>query len=92
MSHRRPPLVGYDVLVPVSDADPATVYLMHLPDGQPMALRGTAALIWVLANDGEDDVAAALASLLDTPRPDIADDVDAYLDVLVDQGWLEERA
>lgn len=89
MTWRRPTRVGFDI-VPGTDTDPVTVYLLHLPDGEPQALRGSAALIWILAADGEPDVADALASLLGVARDDIAADVDAYLDVLVAQGWLEE--
>lgn len=92
MSLRRPPRVGFEVVPPLSDADVTTLYLMHLPDGVPMMLTGSAALIWVLASEGEQDVAGALAGLLGEERSAIADEVDAYLRLLVAQGWLEGDA
>lgn len=91
MTYRRPARVGYEVMPPASDNDATTLYLMHLPDGDPMMLTGSAALIWVLAAEGEADVPAALASLLGEERPSIAAEVDAYVRLLVEQGWLEEQ-
>ena len=64
------------------------VFLMRLPDGQPVALEGTAALIWTFAAEGEDDVAGAVAQAVGMPREEIADDVEAYLVRLVETGLL----
>lgn len=64
------------------------VFLMRLPDGPPVALEGTAALIWTFATEGEADVAAAVARALELPREEIADDVEAYLVRLVESGLL----
>lgn len=64
------------------------VFLMRLPDGPPVALEGTAALIWTFAAEGEADVAAAVARAVELPREEIADDVEAYLVRLVESGLL----
>lgn len=75
--------------MPPSDERPVTVYLLHLPNGEPMALTGTAALIWVLASDGEPDVAFALAELLGEQTENIRGHVTEHLTTLVGQGLLE---
>ncbi|MDT0215574.1 PqqD family protein [Rothia sp. ARF10] len=64
------------------------VFLMRLPDGEPVALEGTAALIWTFAAEGETDVATAVARAVGLPREEIADDVEAYLVRLVETGLL----
>ncbi|MFW5471862.1 PqqD family protein [Knoellia sp. CPCC 206450] len=64
------------------------VFLMRLPDGPPVALEGTAALIWTFAAEGEADVATAVAKAVGLPREEIADDVEAYLVHLVETGLL----
>ena len=89
MAHRIPERLGW-VVVPPAEGAPVAAYLMHLPDGDPQALHGTAALIWTLAADGEPDVAGALAGLLDTPRAEVEASVDAYLTELVAARLLEE--
>mgnify|MGYP001181861547 CR=1 FL=1 len=78
----------------VSDADhdlPEAVFLMHLPDGTPQVLHGSAAWIWLMAVDGEEDVAAAVAHLVGKVRQEVADDVESFLAEVVRQGFLEER-
>lgn len=65
------------------------VFLMRLPDGPPVALEGTAALIWTLAVEREEDVAGAVAEVTGVDRADIADDVEAYLVTLVETGLLD---
>ena len=52
--------------------------LMKLPNGEPLLLEGSAALIWLLAGDTED-VPRALAELVGRPVAEIADDTDAFL-------------
>lgn len=65
------------------------VFLMRLPDGPPVALEGTAALIWIFAVDETvDDVAGAVADCVGEKRDVIADDVEAYLVSLVETGLL----
>lgn len=73
---------------PSGDGDP-TVFLVRLPDGLPVVLRGSAAMIWVLAADGEDDVATAVGALTGMARESVVDDVDRYLDDLVEHGLLD---
>lgn len=89
MSYRIPKRLGW-VVLPPSDTDPVAAYLMPLPDGDPHALRGTAALIWTLAAEGETDVAGSLAELLDEPRVDVQEHVEEFLAELVESGLLEE--
>ena len=64
------------------------VFLMRLPDGPPVALEGTAALIWTFAVEREEDVVAAVAEATGMDRADIVDDVEAYLVRLVETGLL----
>lgn len=90
MTFRVPPRVGYVVHEP-SPGDPtAKVYLMHLPDGQPVVLAGSAALIWVVAAQGEQDVPATVAELLDEPLASVEETTRRYLVTLVAQGLLVE--
>lgn len=89
MSYRIPKRLGW-VVLPPTDTDPVAAYLMPLPDGDPHALRGTAALIWTLAAEGEADVAGSLAELLDTPLDEVGEHVEEFLDELVSSGLLEE--
>lgn len=88
MSHRIPHRLGWTIVPPQGD-EPVAAYLLAMPDGDPQALRGTAALIWTLAAEGETDVAASLADLLEVGVDDVRADVDAYLDTLVEQRLLE---
>ena len=61
--YRIPEQVAH--VVPDGEPDlPDTVFLMQLPDGSPQALRNSAAWIWLLAAEGEPDVAAAIAPLV----------------------------
>jgi len=92
VTHLIPPRLGYVVNEPTG-ADPTLrVFLMHLPDGEPLALVGSAALIWALAADGEPDGPAALAELLSVPVDEIEDATRAYLDTLVVQALLIRAA
>lgn len=69
---------------------PLVVYLMHVPDGTPVVLRDSAALIWGVAADGEPDVVDAVAQLVGRPADEIAPDTRNYLADLVARGLLEE--
>lgn len=89
MTYRIPHRVGH-VTLPPEDGRHVAVYLMPLPDGDPVALHHTAALIWTLAAEGEPDVAASLAELLAVPAETVRDEVERYLADLVFQGLLEE--
>lgn len=75
----------------VRDEGEPQVFLMRLPDGPPVVLEGTGATIWLLAVDGVDDVAAAVADAVGECRETVADDVEAYLVKLVEIGLLEAR-
>ena len=71
---------------------PRAVFLMQLPDGTPQVLHGSAAWIWLLATEGEADVAAAAARLVGRARQEVATDVEDFLADLVGRGLLEEGA
>lgn len=73
------------------DVPTAQVFLMSLPDGTPVLLTGAGATIWILAADGEPDVAAAVGEAVGMPRDSVADDVEKYLVELVAQGLLTTR-
>ena len=88
MRYMVPPRVGHVVEEPDAQHPTPRVFLMQLPDGEPQLLSGTAALIWVLAAEGEDDVAQALADLLGEPVATVAQATRSYLDTLVAQGLL----
>lgn len=89
MTYRIPYRLGH-VTLPPEDGRPVVVYLMPLPDGDPVGLHGTAALIWSIAAEGEPDVPAALAELLAVPVDTVRADVERFLTDLVAQGLLEE--
>lgn len=68
------------------------VFLMHLPDGPPLVLTDSAAVIWLLAADGEVDVAQAVSEVVGRSRQEVAVEVDAYLAGLVARGLLAAPA
>ncbi len=88
MKYSIPTRLGHVIRDDREDAGPV-IFLLLLPDGDPFVLRGSAALIWLAAADGEVDVAGAVARSVGSPRADVVDDVDNYLDELVTRGLLE---
>lgn len=86
MTHRVPSDLAW-VLDETDDGASPVLYLMHVPDGVPLVLTGTAALIWIFAIEG-DDVAAALARIVEDPPADLAQTTAAYLTDLVGRGLL----
>ena len=86
-AYRIPPRVAHVV----SDGEPdlpEALFLMQLPDGTPQVLHGSAAWIWLLAVEGEPDVADAVAHLVGRPRHEVAADVESFLAELVSRGLL----
>lgn len=88
MSHGIPRRLGH-VVIADGDGQPAEVFVMQLPDGPPLVLRGSAALIWILAAQGNSDVVGSLSEIVGRPAADIAPDVHTYLDELVARRLLE---
>lgn len=86
MTYRVPPDLAW-VLDETDDGSPPVLYLMDVPDGVPLVLTGTAALIWLFAVERED-VAAALAEVVADPPADLAQTTAAYLADLVNRGLL----
>ncbi len=88
MTYHLPKRLGY-VVVDDAQSDPVTVYLMDLPDGPPLVLRDSAALIWLVAAEGDSDVAGVLAEAVGRPVGEIVGEVDEYLADLVARGLLQ---
>lgn len=63
------------------------VYLMRLPDGRPLVLAGSSALIWIVAADG-GDLPGAIAEATGLPAERIAADVTGFVETLVREGYL----
>lgn len=72
-----------------TDESLPVLYLMHVPDGGPLVLTETAALIWIFAVQG-DDVVAELAEVVENPPADLAQMATDYLADLVARGLLVE--
>ena len=87
MRYRVPPRLAHVIVEP--DTEPPTVYLLQLPDGEPLILKGAGGIIWMLAADGADDVPAAVAAAFECPVETVADDVRHFLNELVTCGLLE---
>ena len=79
------------VVLESAGEDELTVFLMPLPDGPPVALKATAALIWLFASEGAEDVASVVAEHTDCSIDEIGDHVRSYLCDLVDRGQLIVR-
>ena len=87
-AYRIPPRLAH-VVPDGDDGLPSAVFLMRLPDGPPVGLQDSAAWVWLLAADGEPDVAAAVAELVGRPAAEMADEVNDFLDGLVGRGLIE---
>ncbi len=59
------------------------------PTDRPWCCTDSAAWIWLVAADGEPDVAAAVAELVGRPAAEMADEVNDFLDDLVGRGLIE---
>jgi hypothetical protein len=74
----------------LADRGEDALYVSTLPDGPPMVLRSTAALIFLVAVEGGtvDEVVARVAAEADQPADAIRDDVVTFLDELVRLGLI----
>lgn len=70
--------------------DAGRSYVARLPEGPPMVLTDSAALIWeqVQMGDRASDIAGRVADAAGVPVEDIIDDVESFLDELVAHGVL----
>lgn len=89
MNYRIPPRLGWVISEGQPDAG-LTVFLMFLPDGEPIVLRDVAALIWIAATE-EPDVVSTVAEATQQPRAAVQATVLDYLDELVVQGLVERE-
>ena len=87
MKYLVPPRLGY--VVDDRTKKSPVVYLMELPDGDPLVLQGSGGVIWALAADGVDDVPATLATALGCRVGESRTHVTSFLDDLVSRGLLE---
>lgn len=74
------------------DVETPQVFLMPLPDGPPVVLNDVSAVIWVLAADGEDDVASGVSKVVDKSPEEVGPEVVRHLECLVSQGLLTVRS
>lgn len=69
------------------EQDDLAVYLMKLPHGDPVALKGVSALIWVAAVEGED-VVSVVAAATGEDRQRVEPECLQHLDDLAESGYL----
>lgn len=91
MTYRVPDRVAYVTNDGQLDSTPAPlrVSLMCLPDGVPVVLTGSAALIWLVAAEGSPNVVDDVAEGAGQSAGVIHSDVEAFLAELVGLGLLE---
>ena len=87
MKYLIPPRLAY--VVDDRTGQSPVVYLMQLPDGDPLVLQGSGGAIWALAADGVEGVPTALAAAVGSPVDEIRKQVTSFLDDLVTRGLLE---
>ena len=70
--------------------DAGRSYVARLPEGPPMVLEDSAALIWmqVVVGGTVSDIASRVADVAGTSAEDIISDVETFLDELVAHGVL----
>ncbi len=87
MTYRVPDTVAYAF---GSELDPADqrVFMVTLPDGHPVVLTGSAAIIWSAAASGVVDVVATVAGDFELEPAAIHADVEAFLVDAVTRGLL----
>ncbi len=89
MTYTVPSRVAH-VLGERGDTTGPELFLMRLPDGLPLRLGGTAALIWLVASEGSEDVVSDVAEVVGRLPGDVEQDVIGYLELLVRRGLLEQ--
>ncbi|MDO5501321.1 MAG: hypothetical protein Q4F67_16755 [Propionibacteriaceae bacterium] len=87
MTYALPDDLAWVLLEPTAEEE-LRVYLMPLPAGEPVCLRGAAGLIWVIAGEGDADVAVSVADSLGVDPAGIRGEVDTFLTDLVVRGLL----
>ncbi|MBM6404324.1 PqqD family protein [Phycicoccus sp. CSK15P-2] len=73
--------------------DDEKVYVARVPDGPPLVLEGSAAVVWGAAVPGGalDEVVERVAHTTGVSAELVADDVVGFVDQLVAAGLLETR-
>lgn len=89
--YRIPPRLAYVVTEGQAAAAQGglRVALFPVPDGIPVALTDTAALIWLIAAEGSDNIVHDVALGAAQSADDIRSDVVAFVEDLVSRGLLE---
>lgn len=72
-----------------ADTDQGLVYVAALPDGPLVVLEGPAFAIWQVAEGDEDSVVSRVAEFTAIGPENIRDDVEQFVELLVEQGFLE---
>ena len=74
----------------LDDGTSPMAYAALLPAGRPLALAGSACLVWLAVADGGtmDEIVAAAAGMADAEPAAISDDVRALVDSLVAAGLV----
>jgi len=67
--------------------DDDNIYVMVVPDGNPLVLSASAALLWYAIVDGEDPV-EHVAALTGLEPAHIADEASGFLKQLIDLGLI----
>lgn len=88
MSYRVPREVAHVVLDDDVGDTPPVVFLMKLPDGEPVVLAGSAAVIWSYAAQGAVDVCSAVAKIVSQPVEEVRPATLLFLSQLVAEGLL----
>ncbi|WP_432560125.1 hypothetical protein [Granulicoccus sp. GXG6511] len=77
------------VVLEPSGGNDLRVFVMRVPDGNPVALVGISAVIWLLAAEGDIDVVVSVAEAVNEPVAEIGPMIEVYLKDLADQGLLQ---
>lgn len=83
--------LAYVIVEPAAGQE-LRIFLLRLPSGNPVVLLGVSALIWLVAVEGDSDVAETVAEAVGKSVAEIVDTVHAYLDDLATRGLLQRQA
>lgn len=75
----------------LDDGASPMAYVARLPTGRPLALEGSACLVWLAVSDGGtlEEIAATAAQMAGVEAADITDDVRTLIDSLLATGLVQ---